>query len=344
MTALAEPRRPPADPRSRLDSPILVAGLGSIGRRHLSNLRGLGAANLAVYRTGRGGGEAYLPDVRLETDLLAALERRPAAVVVCNPTALHVPLALEAARAGCALLIEKPLSHSLEGVLELAGEIEQRRLVAMPGFQFRFHPTLRQVRQWIALGEIGEVVSIRAHWGEYLPGWHPDEDYRRGYSARRDLGGGVILTLCHPFDYMRWLVGDVVEVTAMAARGSGLDVDVEDTAHVALRFASGALGSVSLDYSARPPSHELQIIGRNGRIHWTETDGVAWLQSGAARTAARPPRTFDRNTMFVDEIRHFLACVAGEAAPVCRFEDGLAALRVALAAKRAATSGRSVDV
>jgi predicted dehydrogenase len=329
-----------------LRGPVVVAGVGSIGRRHLANLRRLGVEELVLYRTGHGAREAYLPDVTIETDLAAALACRPAAVLVCNPTALHVPVALEAARAGCALFLEKPISHSLEGLTELAGEIDRRRLTVLLGFQFRFHPTLRKIREWVALGEIGEVVSVRAHWGEYLPGWHPYEDYRASYSARRDLGGGVILTLSHPFDYLRWLVGDVVEVTAFADRRSGLGLDVEDVAQVTLRFAGGALGTVSLDYAERPPSHEIHIVGRRGSIRWSDADGVAWLHAGESgrRTAARPPHGFDRNAMFLDEMRHFLACLAGEAQPTCRFEDGVAALRIALAAKQSAARGRSVDV
>ena len=326
--------------------PLLIVGLGSIGRRHLANLRTLGVDSVVLQRTGHGRREAYLPDVRIETELASALDHHPAAALICNPTALHLPAALEAARAGCHLFIEKPISHSMEGVAELAGEIDRRRLLAMVGFQFRFHPTLRRIREWISLGEIGEVVSVRAHWGEYLPGWHPDEDYRDSYSARRDLGGGVILTLCHPFDYVRWLVGEVVQVTAMAGRGSGLDLEVEDTAQVALRFAGGALGTISLDYAERPPSHDLHIVGRRGSVRWSDRDGIAWLYAGETGrvTAARPPAGFHRNAMFLDEMRNFLACLAGESEPACRFEDGVAALRIALAAKRSAATARTVDV
>jgi len=346
-TQLIEPAPFPLPSAARaVRGPLVVAGVGSIGRRHLANLRRLGVDDVILYRTGHGGREAYLPDAVIETDLDAALSYRPAAVLVCNPTAVHVPVALEAARAGCALFMEKPISHSLDGLTELAGEIERRRLTVLLGFQFRFHPTLRRIREWIALGEIGDVVSVRAHWGEYLPDWHPYEDYRASYSARRDLGGGVVLTLSHPFDYLRWLIGEVVEVSAFTGRRSGLGLEVEDLAQVCLRFSNGALGTVSLDYAERPPSHELHIIGRRGSIRWNDADGIAWLQTDetSRRIAARPPHGFDRNAMFLDEMRHFLACLAGDAAPACRFEDGVAALRIALAAKQSAARGRSVDV
>jgi predicted dehydrogenase len=330
-----------------LAGPLLVVGAGSIGTRHLRNLRDLGVTEMVVHRTGQGRPrEAYLPDAVIETDLARALAYRPLAAVVCNPSALHVSTALAAARSGCHLFIEKPVSDSLSGIAELQAEVEKRGLTATVGFQFRFHPALRQIHDWIAGGAIGDVVSVRAHWGEYLPGWHPDEDYRGSYSARRELGGGVVLTLCHPFDYLRWMVGDVVEVTALTAQGSGLELNVEDTAHVLLRFASGALGSVTLDYAERPSSHELHIVGRRGTIRWSDTDGAAVLHDGeSARSMIfRPPTGFTRNTMFVDEMRHFIACLKGEQTPACRLEDGVAVLEIALAAKRSAQTGRSVDV
>jgi predicted dehydrogenase len=314
-----------------------------VGSRHLQNLLALGERDVLVYRTGRGptpGGAAATQD------FAEALARGPRATLVCNPTALHVPTALAAARAGCHLFIEKPLSHSLEDVDTLAAEVRARRLVVLVGYQFRFHPGLLQVKRWLAEGAIGEVASARAHWGEYLPGWHPGEDYRRSYSARRELGGGVVVTLSHPFDYLRFLLGEVVEVQAQTAQRGGFELDVEDTAHVLLRFASGVLAAVSLDYVERPAAHRLRLVGRNGLIEWDAITGLARhhdAASGVVRSVAPPPG-FDRNTMFIDEMRHFRACLAGRERPACSLEDAVAALRIALAAKRSAEQGQTVRV
>ena len=306
--------------------PLAVAGAGSIGRRHLENLRDLGLRDLVVLDRG------------------SALEPEPRAVLVCNPTALHVSTALAAARKGAHLFLEKPLSHELGGVAELEAEVRARRLVVLVGFQYRFHPGLRQVREWLRAGALGTVVSARAAWGEHLPSWHPGEDYRQSYSARRELGGGAILTLSHPFDYLRWLLGEVTLVSAEATRRSDLEIDVEDTAVVLLRFASGALGTVALDYIQSPRRHELEIVGTRGTIRWTEATGIAVLlgREGDPLLVSPAPAGFSRNTMFVDEMRHFLACLAGEESPLCTLADGVAALRLALAAGISARSGRAV--
>jgi len=327
-------------------APILVAGVGSVGRRHVGNLLALGAGPVRLFRSGRGEPlpEAYarLP---VDSDLETALARAPRAVVVSNPTALHVPVGLAAARAGCHLLIEKPVSHSLEGVSELAREVGARGAICLVGFQFRFHPGLRQVAEWLAEGAIGPVVSAHVEWGEFLPDWHPGEDYRQGYSARQQLGGGVVLTLCHPFDTLRWLLGEVVTVSAETGRLSALELDVEDVAQVTLRFRSGAIGSVSLDYVQRPRRHALRIVGRHGQVRWDAAYGAARLgRPGRDDVVFTPDPAFERNTMFVEELRHFLDCVSGEAEPLCTLEDGTRALCIALAALESARTGRRIDV
>lgn len=320
---------------------ILIAGLGSVGQRHLSNLRALGWPDVRVYRTGRSALPGVDPGI-VDHDLTSALARRPLAVIVANPSACHVPIALAAARAGAHLLIEKPLSHDLSGVAELEQAVATHNLMALVGFQFRFNPGLRQLRDWIRSGEIGAIVTAQAHWGEYLPDMHPWEDYRNGYAARAELGGGVLLTLCHPFDYLRWLVGEIVDVSAVESREDSLGVSVDTCIDAALRFAGGASGHVHLNFVQRPTEHRIVIVGTQGTVAWNQADQSARLYSGASTRweVVRPPDGFERNSMFLDEMRHFLACLAGDAAPICTLGDGRAALEAVLAAKRAIAGAR----
>jgi predicted dehydrogenase len=282
--------------------------------------------------------------VQVETDLNHALSRKPQAAVIANPTSLHVDYALAAARAGCHLLIEKPLSHAPRGIDELRKEVADQGLVAMVGYQFRFHPSLRQVRSWLLEKAIGEIVSANVVWGEYLPDWQPWRDYRTSYSARASLGGGVLLTLSHPIDYLRWLLGEVVSVSAMTAMRSGLEIDVEDTALIHLEFETGAIASLSLNYVQRPTQHNFTIVGRDGVIRWDNVDGLALLEVNGKRSEAAVPRQFERNALFIDELNHFFDCAAGGDKPTCSLEDGERTLAVCLAAKESARSRRRIDV
>jgi predicted dehydrogenase len=322
---------------------ILIAGLGSIGRRHLRNLLALGERDILLYRTRLSSlPDDELGDFPVVSDLQAALDQRPDAAIIANPTALHLETAIPAAQAGCHLLLEKPVSHTSEGFQNLRQALQQGGGQLLVGFQFRFHPGLRQLAAWIAQGAIGRPLSFRANWGEYLPDWHPWEDYRQGYSARSDLGGGVILTLSHPLDYLRWLLGEVDSLWAFAARSGDLEIDVEDTAEIGLRFRNGAIGSVHLDYYQRPPAHTLEIIGTRGSLSWDNQDGCACLYQAERRAWQRLSpeqllgleRPFERNDLFLAEMRHFLAIARREDQPVCSLEDGIAALHLALAARQ----------
>ncbi|HEX9618409.1 MAG TPA: Gfo/Idh/MocA family oxidoreductase [Anaerolineales bacterium] len=324
---------------------VLIAGLGSIGRRHLRNLLALGERDILLFRTHR----STLPDEDLagfpvETELEATLAKRPDAVIVANPTAHHLDVAIPAAQAGCHLLLEKPISHSLERVAALESAVQQGRGKVLVGFQFRFHPGLVQAARLLADGAIGRPLSARAVYGEYLPGMHPWEDYRQSYSARRDLGGGVILTLCHPLDTLRWLLGEVQSVWAFTGQLNDLELGVEDTAEIGLRFASGVLGSAHLDYNRRPPAHHLEIVGTSGTLRWDNATGVLQVyraEKGEWESFPPPPR-FERNDLFLAEMRHFIEVVRGETAPRCTLDDGRKALELALAAHESQERGAMI--
>ena len=318
---------------------FLIAGLGSIGRRHLRNLRALGQEEIILYRTH----QATLPDAELGdlptfTELSLALAEKPTGVIVANPTALHLEVAIAAARAGAALLIEKPISDGLAGLGELQSALKLSGKPAMVGFHFRFHPVLNQVKTLLESGQLGKPLSARAHWGEYLPGWHPWEDYRRSYAARADLGGGVVNTLSHPLDYLRWLLGEVENVSAWTGHVSELELDVEDHADILLRFAAGEVASVHLDYYQRPPSHTLELTCEGGRICWDNANGEAQVfhvQSSDVDLLV-PPESFERNQMFVDEMATFLRLCQGETLPHCTLTDGIRAQELVLAIKQSA--------
>jgi len=322
---------------------FLIAGYGSIGRRHLRNLLALGERDILLYRTH----QSTLPDqdeaaqFPVVTDLGAAFAARPDAVVISNPTALHLDVAIPAAEMGCAILMEKPVSHSLDRLDDLRRAVQRRGAPVLVGFQFRYHPTLKMAARLIADGAIGSPLSARSHWGEYLPNWHPWEDYRQGYAARPDLGGGVILTLSHPFDYLRWMFGEVESLFAITARSGGLDLSVEDIAEVSMRFTPGMVASVHLDYVQQPPAHTLEVIGSEGMLRWENSTGVlsVFHQEKQDWQSFHTPEGFDRNWMFMDEMSDFLAVIRGRVVDVCDLEDGIRALEIALAARQSAGDG-----
>jgi len=325
---------------------VLIAGYGSIGKRHFSNLRALGVKDFVFLRSNNSTLDvSELADYPVEHSIEAALAHQPDAVVVANPTALHLDVAIPAAAQGCTILMEKPISHSMARVDELRSVAAAGGSRILVGFQWRFHPTLQTAAEILHSGQLGRVLSARASWGEYLPNWHPYEDYRKGYSARADLGGGVVLTLCHPFDYLHWLLGEVSSVWAALTNTGQLELAVEDQAEIGLQFANGGLGSVHLDYVQQPPSHTLQIVCSQGRLEWNAASGrLLQIEAGGAQREFTPEAGFERNQLFIAQTRHFLDVVQGSVAPLCTLQDGVRALQIALAAHAAHESGTRVEL
>lgn len=335
---------------------VLVAGLGAIGQRHARNLRAIcgDGIELLAYRRRR------LPHVVTEKlerddsrnvedelgltvfdDLDAALGAGPDAVFVCTPSSGHIDIARSAASAGCHLFIEKPISNTLDGVEELRETVAAKKLVALVGCQWRYHPAVRWLRDVLQAQTLGPLVRAELDYGEYLPDWHPYEDYRTSYAARAELGGGVVLTQIHDYDLAWWLFGAPRTVSATGGHLSDLEIDVEDTVDAQLEGAAVPV-TIRQCFASRPPRRTVSVDGETGSVTLDLLTGR--ISSDPRLASAGAFADYQRNQMFMDEARHFLACVSGEERPAVPLEDGIAVLRVALAVKDAMRSGRTVEV
>ena len=327
----------------------LIVGLGSIGRRHARNWASLSLGPLAICRQHHAvqpeplGVEATEYD-----DLHQALElEQPEVVLVTNPTSLHVATARAAIDAGAHVLVEKPLGSSLDGVHELLATAQTGGSVIMVAYNLRFHPGLVRVKALIEACAIGRVLSARAEVGEYLPDWHPWEDYRHSYSGRRDLGGGAVLTFSHELDALCWLLGPPGSVAAMAAQLSSLHIDTEDVAEILVQFERGPLASVHVDYARRTPRRTLELVGETGVLRWDYHQNRLELYTADTRQwhVEEGDPTYARNQMYRDELRFFAERVR-DATPQPRVDgrQGAAVLALGLAALRSAVHGRTIDM
>jgi predicted dehydrogenase len=335
---------------------ILIAGLGAIGQRHARNLRALYGDDLELLAFRR----RRLPHVVTESlerddsrnveaelgvtvfeDLEEALAARPEGVFVCTPSSQHLEVAQRAAAAGCHLFIEKPVSHTLDGIERLRERVVSKGLVAVVGCQWRYHPCVRWLRDLLQAGTLGRLVRAEIDYGEYLPDWHPYEDYRTSFAARADLGGGVVLTQIHDYDLAWWLFGPARTVLASGGHLSALEIDVEDT--VDARLEGGTVPvRVRQSFASRPPRRTITVAGEHGSVTVDLVAARITTNSRVASAVAFP--NYQRNDMFVDEARNFQACLAGREKPAVPLEDGIAVLRLALAVKDAMRTGRTVEI
>ena len=329
----------------------LFVGLGGVGQRHLRNLRTLlgNSVDIGAYRVRRERQTLddtlhVIPGVDLEekygvrvcSELEQAFETKPDVVFITNPSSLHVPVALHAARLGCHLFIEKPLSHSMADVSELVAMCEAQDLTTCVAYQLRHHPGFVRVRELLAAGVLGRVLSARAEVGEYLPGFHPYEDYRRMYAAKSALGGGVTLSQIHELDYLCALFGAPRRVFSMGGHVSSLEVDVDDLSLSLLEFAradgSPLFVELHQDFVQRPAQRSLTVIGERGRLCWSLSGRFLEHCDESGRIVERMDFSgVARNQPFLDELSNFLSCVANGEPCTPSVRDGALSLQIAVA-------------
>lgn len=326
---------------------FLFTGLGSIGKRHLRNLKSLGFNDIIAYKTKKHNAAEIEKEfgIKIFYQLDKALDQKPDVAFITNPTSLHTQTALEVAKRGCHIFMEKPLDCSFENVDELEALINEKSLVFFIAYNFRFAPHLKLAKKFLEGGKIGRVVSARAQVGQYLPDWHPREDYQIGYYGRRDLGGGPILTLIHEIDYLYWLFGDAKEVFCFSDKLTDLEIDTDDTVEILLRFSNGVLGEIHLDYVQRYSTRSMQIIGDKGTILWDFNNKTLNLfTAGTGKWKSFESKDYNYNEMYIEELKNFLGCVKNHRRPKTDFNVAKASLQIALSAVESAKTGQLMKI
>jgi len=325
---------------------VLVTGAGSIGRRHMANLRKLGVQKLAAADPDASRLRPVVEELGVESfpDLEAALAAfNPNVVFVCTPPVFHVQNALQALQHDADVFIEKPLAHSVDGVSELKTEAGRRGRVVYVGYNLRFHPAIQRLKSLVEDGVVGRIQWARAEVGQYLPDWRPWQDYRQSYTARRELGGGIILDASHEIDYLLWLLGPPRELTSMAGRVSGLEVDVEDCATILMRLRSGAQADVHMDFVQRSPSRSCVLAGDLGTLQWDSTENEVRVARPGC-DVERMTYGYEVNQMYLAEVECFFSCVQTRQASNTSLVEAEMTLKVALAALISAAERRWVSL
>lgn len=313
---------------------FLVVGCGSIGQRRIRNLKSLGYQVSGCeknYLKAEQVAKTY--GIVVFTDLEKALANEYNGTFICTPTSLHIPISIEVAKRGINLFVEKPLSNNLKKVDELLTIINKKRVVVLVGCNTRFFPSFRRAKKLIDKNKIGKIFSVKVECGFYLPYWHPYEDYRKGYSANKHLGGGVIFDDIHEIDLLCWLFGKVKGVFCFVDKVSTLDIDTEDIAEIFLRFKSGIIAQIHLDYLQRTYRRYYEFIGEKGIIIWDYITQDVKLYSEKTNQweVFQESINADREIMFIEEIKHFINCIKGREESVNSVPLAKESLEIALA-------------
>jgi predicted dehydrogenase len=336
--------------RGQAVSRILIVGAGSIGSRHARILRELYPdMEIAILRH-RSCDDAQSKSLGVGhcfTSIEDALGFAPDAAVVANPSPMHLSVAMPLAMAGVHLLIEKPIASSADGVGQLIELCDEQDIRLMTGYNLRFLTTLSTFRTMLLQGRVGEIYSVYAEVGQYLPGWRPDIDYRETVSAQKRLGGGVLLELSHEIDYLLWMFSRPRWVDASLSQQGEFEIDVEDTAQLQLGFERDGgeelVARLDMDFVRKDTTRRCTVTGEIGALRWDGVAGrVEYLQTEGDQWEELLLDQPERDFSYQQELKHFISCVEAGSDPSINGRDGEDVLTVVDAARVSSDTGKTV--
>ncbi|KKY14727.1 putative quinate utilization oxidoreductase [Diplodia seriata] len=294
---------------------------------------------------------------------------KPDAAIVCTPNHTHVTVSTELLSNGIHVLCEKPISVDIASGQALVDHAASRNLHLLTGHHRRFNPFVTATKRILSTGSLGSITAVSGLWTLYKPAAYYDAPAAWRRSA--DSGGPVLINLIHDIDVLHHLLGPIASVAAFeAAKRRGHDA--EEGGAILLRFANGVVGTFVLsDAVASPHAFELgtgenplfpptgadiyRIFGTEATLsvpdlkRWSYAKGTekSWQSEMVEDTLALEGLLSDEERSkipFELQVEHLVKVIRGEESPVCSGADGLAAVRVAEAVRKALRTGGVVHV
>lgn len=335
-----------------------VIGAGLIGRKHLQKIAGHPDFELAgIADINRDAVAAQYPDARVFADHRSLLsEARPEAVIIASPNQAHAEIGIECARRGIHILVEKPVTDTLEAAGRLIAEVCRGGIKTLVGHHRRHHDQVQRLRALLQEKNIGELVGLSAIWAVYKP----DAYFKAGPWRTQPGGGPVLINLIHEIDFLRFTAGEIAAVSAVASNRQR-HFAVEDTAAALLEFDNGAIGTMIASDSAVSPWTVEQGIGESvefpfsgescyrffgshGAIEFPTL--VSWSQPDRSWSQPIVSRRLSATTIdpYVAQLNHFRDVVRGSVQSLQTVEDGARSLIATLAISEAASAGSRIDL
>lgn len=286
---------------------FLVDGFGSIGQRHVNNLIKLGHNKIIVI-TKKKIKDKKFEKLKFFKKLSEGLKLKPNIALICNPTSLHDNSIIACASANCHIFVEKPVSANSKNEKKIINLIKKRKLINMVGYMMRFHPAISKIEQLLKKQAVGKIFNIQSMWGEYLPNWHPGENYKKSYASKKKLGGGVSLTLSHDLDLLKKIFGTPQKIYRLTSNFSNLKIEVDTYSSFLVSFKKDIFASIHLNYLMQKPQRYLKIIGENGEINFNYYKNTLSIIKNKSNKVYNF-KNFQRNELFLKEMNYFIKCV-----------------------------------
>ncbi len=333
---------------------ILFVGLGSIGQRHLQNLKKIRKdVELFALKTSNKNeiikdlksfevkslSEYY--DIKIIRSLKEAKKIRPDVTFVTNPSSFHIKTALEFAKIGSHLFIEKPLGNSLKGISNLQKIVSKKKLIAMVGYQTRFNPILKTIKE-IIQKNLKKIISASFEWNNFLPSYHPYEDYSKNYASKKKQGGGVILTLIHEIDLIYNLFGFPEKVFASGGKLSDLKINTEDTVMSILKYKIDAKKVpiyLNLSFAQTKEVRKFKIQFTDSTLFVDLLENSYEWHDQKGNLIKKHKEKIMRKDLFMNEMNYFLDCIQKQKKNSIDISEGRKSLEIALKIKKSIKKG-----
>ena len=327
----------------------LIIGSGSIGIRHIRSLLNIeGGCELAAYRTKKGN-IFDLPhnlknDIIIFHDEDEAFAWEPELIVISNPTNLHMDYLLKAIDHNVDVLVEKPVAATLNEIKVAREKISNRKNRVAVGYNLRFHPIVNTIKDIIYSNKYGKVLKADLYVGHYLPYWHPYEDYRTGFAARKELGGGVLRTLSHEIDLGQYWFGKYKEVFSKILKISDLEIDVDDYALIFAKMENDVVVDISMDYLNPISERNGSILFENGLLSYDFNNLEIRFAEYGEKTEWRTIEKlsdYDYNHQYESQLKHF---ISGDPTQICSLEEGIEVLNIIYKCEESNEKGVVINV
>lgn len=326
---------------------VLVVGCGSIGERHFRCFRNTRRADVAGCDTNPALRERLRDQygaVAYESLDAAFAGHTPwDAVVICTPAHTHVTLALQALEQGCSVLIEKPLSCTLEGTDALQAKARATSKPVAVAYVYHSMPALSQAREFLLSGALGPILQISVTAGQHFPDFRPA--YREIYYNRHETGGGAIQdALTHLVNAVEWIAGPATHAYCQAAHLALDGVTVEDTVSVTARHGT-AIATYCLNQFQIPNETTLAFHCEKGSLK-VELHEQRWAvyARGASAWEYRPAPAPDRDHFFTTQANSFLDAIEGKPHNLCSLDEAIQTLKFNIAALESARTGQAIAI
>jgi predicted dehydrogenase len=318
-----------------------VVGMGSIAKRHLSNLRKLHPDD-KIYVVSATGTNTKLPDNATSIITIEELiDCKPEYVIVASPATQHIDIAERLLAQNIPVLIEKPLAHNgptCATLTHICNETPLKKVAV--GYCLRFLPSAKAVKSCLDSGLLGEIYNVEAHVGQYLPEWRSDKDFKNSVSASKILGGGALLELSHELDYLHWFMGDLYLQHSWLRTSEELGLEVEDIADLVLLSEANVYVSVHLDFIQKSPQRRCEFIGQNGRLEWDLIGNTVIYYHAGGREIVFSEPGYDKNGMYLDMLDEFENLVPGSVSKLATITSATKIVDLIDEAKRLNKSGQ----